>query len=508
MSHRNHKQNKKEFSTIKRRVLLTGWVVALTAFAVLALALTGCKKFLDVQPQDRVPQTTLFNDEQGFKDALTGVYLGMDKPTTASTTFGLYTNNLTMGMMSTLAFDYDNATTANAGTNRTFFNNVVNYYYADATLKLEIDGIWSSMYGNIANLNNIIGQIESRKSIFTGDNFERIKGEAIALRAMFHFDMARMFGQSPVTGMNVKAIPYIRSFGVRSTPFATLQNALDSCIADLNTAKELLANTDTAAVLKAGDDLFTAYTQNHMNYWAVQALMARVYLYKGDRDNADKYAKSVIASNKFPLITSNVAAANNTIRDRTFSQEHLFSIFSNNIKTNNNSLFSGSTIPLRLTPAGKNALYTTGSGSTNDYRFTSWFDNNPGGINVPSKYFQNNGLPYHLQNIVPLIRASEMYYIAAEAAHAKGDISGGTSFLNKVRQARGLTSLNAGGITNTDSLSKEIMREYQKEFIQEGQTFFYYKRLNKNLKQVTATTVAIPTDVYVFPIPDKEKEYN
>ena len=54
----------------------------------------------------------------------------------------------------------------------------------------------------------------------------------------------------------------------------------------------------------------------------------------------------------------------------------------------------------------------------------------------------------------------------------------------------------------------EIMREYQKEFIQEGQTFFYYKRLNKDLKLVTGTPAAIPADVYVFPIPDKEKEYN
>ena len=505
MSHINHKQNKKEFSTASRRVLLTSWVVALAV-----MALTGCKKFLDVQPQDKVPQATLFNDEQGFKDALTDVYLGMDKSTTSPTTFGLYTSDLTMGMMSTLAFEYDNATTANAGTNGTFFNNVVNYYYTDAAVKLEIDGIWRAMYTNIANLNNIITQIDSRKSAFTGDNFDRIKGEAVALRALFHFDLARMFGQSPVTGMNAKAIPYIRKFGVTSTPFTTLQNVLDSCIDDLNTAKELLANTDTTAVLKAGNDAFTSYTQNHMNYWAVQAMMARVYLYKGDRDNADKYAKAVIGSNKFPLITSNVAAANNTPRDRTFSQELVFSLYSNNIRTSNLSLFDkpANTVPLRLLPTGKNTLYITGSGSPNDYRYTSWFDNNQAAVNVPSKYFQNSGLPYHLQNIVPLIRASEMYYIAAEAAHAKGDISGGTSFLNKVRQARGLTALNANGITNTDSLSREIMKEYQKEFIQEGQTFFYYKRLNKDLKQVTATTVAIPADVYVFPIPDKEKEYN
>ena len=505
MSYMNHKQDKKEFSTIRHRVSLTAWVVALAV-----MALTGCKKFLDVQPQDKVPQGTLFNDEQGFKDALMGVYLGMDKATTAPTTFGLYTNNLTMGMMSTLAYDYDNATTPNAGANGTFFNNVVNYYYSDAALKAEIDGIWSSMYTNIANLNNILNQIDSRKSVFTGDSFDRIKGEAVALRALFHFDMARIFGQSPVTGMNAKAIPYIRTFGVRSTPFTTLQSALDSCIADLVTARALLANTDTTAVLKAGNDPFTSYTQNHMNYWAVQALMARVYLYKGDSDNADKYAKAVIGSNKFPLITSNVAAANNTVRDRTFSQEHVFSLYSSNIRNNNLNLFdkSATATPLRLTPTGKNNVYVTGSGSANDYRYISWFDNSQAAVNVPSKYFQNSGLPYHLQNIVPLIRASEMYYIAAEAAHAKGDISGGASFLNKVRQARGLTALNGGSITNLDSLSKEIMKEYQKEFIQEGQTFFYYKRLNKNLKTVTATTVAVPADVYVFPIPDKEKEYN
>jgi starch-binding outer membrane protein, SusD/RagB family len=494
------KRNNKQVGPAKQFLLFAVGILSLAA-------ITGCKKFLDVQPQDQVPQATLFTDEQGFKDALTGVYLSMDKPLQSSTFFGLYTCDLTMGMMSTLAYDYDNATSANVGTNGTFFNNVVNYYYADGGVKNETDGIWISMYSNIANLNNILTQIDSRKSTFTGDNFDRIKGEATALRALFHFDLARMYGQPPLTGMNAKAIPYIRKFGVKSTPFATLQNVLDSCIDDLNAAKDLLAKTDTSALLKAVDDPFLSYTQNHLNYWAVQALMARVYLYKGDRDNADKYAKAVIGSNKFPLITSNVAGANNATRDRTFSQEHLFSLFSNNIKAISLSLFTP-TIPLRLLPAGKTNIYVTGSGSANDYRYISWFDNNPLAVNVPSKFFQDAGLPYYLQNIVPLIRISEMYYIAAEAANSKGDITGGASFLNKVRQARGLAALNATGISNTDSLSKEIMAEYKKEFIQEGQTFFYYKRLNKDLKQVTATTVAIPADVYVFPIPDKENEYN
>jgi starch-binding outer membrane protein, SusD/RagB family len=504
MTQSNTNRNKKHSLPANQLVL---FVSGLLLFG----AISGCKKFLDVQPQDKVPQATLFSDEQGFKDALTGVYLSMDKPMVSSTFFGLYTCDLTSGMLSALAYDYDNATVANAGANGTFFNNVVNYYYLADGVKTETDGIWTSMYTNIANLNNILAQIDSRKSIFTGDNFERIKGEATALRALFHFDLARMYGQPPLTGMTAKAIPYVRQFGVKSTPFATLQNVLDSCIDDLGAAKDLLSKTDTITLFKAVDDPFLSYTQNHLNYWAVQALMARVYLYKGDRDNADKYAKSVIGSNKFPLITSNVAAANNIIRDRSFSQEHLFSVYSNNVNGINNTLFNQSStnsVPLRLTPAGKTLIYTTGTGSANDYRYLSWFDNSSAGVNVPSKYFQDNGLPYYLQNIVPIIRVSEMYYIASETATGNGDITGGSSYLNKVRQARGLTALNAAGISNTDSLSKEIMREYKKEFIQEGQTFFYYKRLNKDLKQVTGTTVAVPANAYVFPIPDKENEYN
>jgi len=494
------KHTKKYFAFPRNYFLL------LAAF-IATLLMTGCKKFLDVPPKDKVPQSSLFKDEQGFKDALLGVYLGMDKPTSAGY-FGLYTEDLSMGMLSTLAYNYDNATSASAGINGAFFNNAVYYFYMDGvSVRPEIDGIWGGMYNNIANLNNILKQIDSKSSVFTGNNFNRVKGEAVALRALFHFDLLRMFGQPPLTGMTTKAIPYVTQFSVQSTPFITIQSALDSCIADLTVAKNLLAATDTSSVLKAVDDPFISYTQNHLNYWAVEGLLARVYLYKGDRDNAEKYAKAVISSNKFPLISSNVAATTNIIRDRTFSQEHLFSVYSSNVKKYNGDLFDKSSgTPLRLLPAGKTNLYTTGSGSANDYRYISWFDNNQAGVNVPSKFFQDVNLPYELQNIVPVIRISEMYYISAECANLRGDITSGVSLLNQVRQHRGLTALNAS--INTDSLSTETMREYQKEFSQEGQTFFYYKRLNKNLALVTQTTAQVPNDVYVFPLPDKEKEYN
>lgn len=494
--------NKKQFASV-RNFYRTGFLLIVAAVLV-----SGCKKFLDIPPKDKVPQSTLFKDEQGFKDALIGVYIAMDKSTSGGV-YGLYTANLTMGMLSTMAWNYDNATVTNVGTGGAFYNNAAYYVYSDAQVKQEIEGIWGGMYNNIANLNNILREIDSKKDVFTGDNYSRIKGEAVALRALFHFDLARLFGKPPLTGAAAKAIPYVTQFSVKPTLFISLQAAADSCITDLLLAKNILAAADTTAILKAVNDPFSSYTQNHLNYWAVEALLARVYLYKGDNDNADKYARAVIGSNKFPLITSNVAASVNIIRDRTFSQEHLFAVFSSNIKNYNADLFDKSSgTPLRLLPAGKNAVYTTGSGNATDYRYNSWFDNNVAAVNVPSKFFQDNNLPYELQGIVPVIRVSEMYYIAAECANTKNDIAGGAALLNMVRQARGLNALNAAGISNTDSLSTEIMREYQKEFIQEGQTWFYYKRLNKDLKQVTSTTAIIPADVYVFPIPDREKEYN
>src|SRR4029453_15746931 len=155
----------------------------------------------------------------------------MDKATNGGN-YGIYTPDLSMGMLSTMAWNYDNATTANAG--GAFYNNVAYYLYGDAQVKQEMAGIWGALYNNIANLNNILPEIaeeeevfcggfyknianlkkilreiDEKKDVFVGDNYDRIKGQAIALRALFHFDLARLFGQSPAIAATAKAIPYV-----------------------------------------------------------------------------------------------------------------------------------------------------------------------------------------------------------------------------------------------------------------------------------------------------------
>jgi hypothetical protein len=478
---------------------------ALLLLSGMVLVTSGCKKWLDVTPKDKVPEQVLFSNEQGFKDAITGVYLGMDKSTSGGS-YGLYTHHLSMGLLSVLAYAYDNGNAAQVGGYPALFNAAYNYNYNDAVLSAEILNIWRALYNNIANLNNILAQIETKKDLFTGNNYELVKGEALGLRALMHFDALRMFGESPAVDPNEPAIPYVTNFSILLTKLTSVNETTDLCLNDLREAKALLSNTDTSAVVKGISDPFRSYTQNHFNFWAVQGLMSRVFLYRGNLDSANHYAQAVIGSNKFPLITKDVAFGGNPIRDRTYSQEHLFALYSPNVTTTNNSLFN-TNIPLQLSFTGRNALYGTPSADQTDWRLRSWFDENPNRTIVPSKFYQDNNLPYDLQGIVPVVRVSELYYIASECAAEKNDIPGATSMLNKVRNARGLGSLNAAGIASKDSINNAIMREYKKEFISEGQTFFYYKRLNKNLKQVSGTPATLPANVYVFPLPDLEKEY-
>lgn len=471
---------------------------------VLLLTLGSCKKFLEMPVKDKVPQEALFENEEGFIDALTGVYLGMDKPSTITSSKGLYTSDLSMGMLSVLVNNYTNALSSALGSG--FYANVSRYDYAQDGVKQEIGYIWSGMYNNIANLNNILGYVDTKANVFSLDHYNKVKGETLALRGLFHFDLARLFGQPPLTGMNEMAIPYVTSFTATPTRFIPLNEVLDFCIQDLNNASALLAKTDTSKVHEGALDLFSGYTQNHMNYWATKALLSRVYLYKGDYANAMAMAKQVIASDKFPLSTENLAVATAETRDRLFSKELIFAVYSTNIKINSEGLFNVSSgTPLQLSSTNKNAIY--GSAAQGDWRL-SWFDNNSRNFNVPSKFFQDEKLPYIMQNIAPVIRISELYYIVAECANATGDLSEGLSYLNKVRNARGLDDLTVMDVPDRVALSNEITKEHKKEFIQEGQTFFYYKRLNKDLKAESGTTIAVPTNAYVFPIPDKEIENN
>ena len=58
-----------------------------------------------------------------------------------------------------------------------------------------------------------------------------------------------------------------------------------------------------------------------------------------------------------------------------------------------------------------------------------------------------------------------------------------------------------------DDLQAEIAKEYSKEFMCEGQMFYYYKRLGLKRIGVYRTVAIEPEEVYVIPLPDDELDF-
>jgi len=436
---------------------------------VATLSLSSCKKWVNVNPPLQVDQDQLFSNEQGFKDVLNGVYLQMGSQST-------YGRDLGIGLLSVLGRSYDTTITPSIGN---LFYQGARYNLQDADVKATSTNIWNNFYFSIANLNNLLTNVDANQKIFTGTNYNTVKGEALGLRAFLYFDLLRLFTPSPAaSGLNTPAFPYVTKVSPYASPVATTGAVIDSCLADLLKAQTLLSASDL--------------TTSRFTIWAAKGLLARIYLYKGDLVNAQQYALAIINSNKFPLAIGP--------GDLMFTKEHLFSLFSSiTFALSYNKSVLNTNPPLGFTPLNQTALFVTGSGSTSDWR-KSFVDpttgNASGNVVSPKKFYQSNA------NILPMIRTTEMYYIAAEAANAMQDSLTATNLLDTVRVHRNLVKYTQAALKR-DSIDKEIAKEYQKEFLGEGQVFYYYKRKNLPFSSLPYTKVPVVSNAsYVFIKPE------
>jgi starch-binding outer membrane protein, SusD/RagB family len=157
------------------------------------------------------------------------------------------------------------------------------------------------------------------------------------------------------------------------------------------------------------------------------------------------------------------------------------------------------TPPLGFSAANQTVLYVNGGGTTADWRRA--FVDPATGVAIgntisPRKYYAGNA------NVLPMIRVSEMYYIAAECATATLDSLKATDLLDSIRVHRNVPKYTLAAL-KTDSLNIEIRKEYQKEFLGEGQMFYYYKRKNLPFSALPFTKVPVVAGAsYVFIKPE------
>jgi len=255
-----------------------------------SISLFSCQKWLDIQPQSEVEKDLLFTTEDGFKEALLGIY-------TRCASGDLYGKELTIGTTEVLVQNY---TIPNNDPLR--YQKTARFLYDDGDFKDRKDNIWKGLYHGIVNANLLLAEIDGKKNLFAGDNYALIKGEALALRAFLHFDALRLFAPAPIVDAEANAIPYVTKYSNKTTPLSKVSAVLDSVITDLTLAKELLkvdpirsasyvvgypTVSDTLANSElSSSSLFLQNRRHRLNYYAVCGTLARVYLYMGDKPKA------------------------------------------------------------------------------------------------------------------------------------------------------------------------------------------------------------------------------
>ena len=443
---------------------------------LLFFSLTSCEKWLDVDPRSVVKEEEMFSDVKGFRSALLGVYTKMSGTK-------LYGANLTIGFVDVLAQYY------NVESGQHSFYATANYRYEEAVTN--INGIWGESYNAIANVNNILSWLQEKKDLFSPVEFDLIKAEAMAIRAFLHFDLLRLYAPSYTVNPNAKAIPYVNQVTNKPFPQLTVSQVIDAITADLVVAENLLRTIDpispeySGAAGTTADNTpeFFTFRYERMNYFAVAGTLARVYMWKGDKENAAIYA---------------------TIAKRNASGGIIFNLFSEKTWDNSDLYFNSegsANSKLILSEERKQLIYETDTYGSLDTRFKDWFKYYPGSNEeFLAKYMRpipRTGNPPNLM----LMRIEEMAYILSECAT---DDSTAFAQLNSARSRYGLKGANAL-VPGNCVLEEELFKEYRKTFIGEGQLFYYMKR--KNYSEIPFSVVEDVQKAYVLPVPDLEIEF-
>lgn len=454
------------------------------------LVSASCNEWIDVQPRSQVEDTELFSTENGYKEALAGIYSSMVSTNT-------YAKELTYGFVGVLAQEWSSYYA-------TQYDDAAAYDYESTYPTNLIRNIWSTNYAGIANANNLLAHIDGDKNLFSDSNYAIIKGEALALRAMLHFDLLRCFGVSFAVNADQAAIPYSTALSYKVFPQLSVRQVSDAVIADLLAAESLLKDADPIVtghnITEQTDNGYLLNRQLHLNYYAVKGLQARAYLWAGRYDEAYDAAKTVIDSEVFPWVTvANMQAGT----DRNMASEHLFALNNLTMTSDVAQEFFADDSPYSFSVT-RERLLDYFNNATQDYRYTFLFKAGTAthaSYRYLMKYDASSSSNSFYQNKMPLIRLGEMYLIKSETEHRNGDDEKARTTLNQLRKARNLTALNA----LPADYELELIKEYRRELIGEGQLFFLYKRLNRT-NILYSDIDAVATKSYTFPLPITETE--
>jgi starch-binding outer membrane protein, SusD/RagB family len=407
---------------------------------------TSCSDKLELKPFNQLETSSALQTPTDFQNAVRGAYGGLRRG-------GYYGGRMIL---------FPDAFTDNLILNsQGRFDGRLQYEWRyDA--EVGWGGMYLDPYQVIGRVNIVLANIGNLPD---GPVKDAIRGEALALRAMCHFDMMRIFGKAPAfAGGADLGVPYVKVADVNIKPSRqTVAENVQDVLTDMLEAYGVIT-TSTA-------------DNTRLNKRSVAALLARIYLYIGDYPNAERYAKECIAEG----VTVTPAANLLSMYQDGFQGSIIFRIRHTDNDLPTAERFSIGNQYSQRGPSGVRSEFNI------EYSFYELFGGDDLRKPVIFQTSDWNGRPYnHITKYFgratgtlnqvdsKVVRAEEVYLTLAEALAEQGKDGEALTALDEIRSRRYAGFVSAGE-TGT-ALKAAIALERRKELAFESHHFFDLKR--------------------------------
>lgn len=435
---------------------ITQYIKLLSLALVTTATVTSCEGFLDTESSDSVPTNSAIESFADAKIMLNGVYDGLQGN---SNNYSYYGAN--MIFIGDVMGDFMQANQIGKRTSSA---------YEMQFTESSSPAPWASPYNVIRRANNLLMQIEAGKADDAKpEDVNHIKGQALAIRALCHFDLLRLYSRSytPSDQANSGIPVVLEPSDAMDVPARnTINEVYTAVIKDLNEAYTLMNGTASTG---------------YLNKWGAKALLSRVLLQKGDNAGALAAAEDVIDNGGYKLWTN---AEYSSMWVEGGNSELIFEIvnFDSSDWTDRNGLSN------LINEAGyadfllsKKAVQYFAA-NPRDVRGSMFVaSSEPAEIKTYgaakvwcTKYPGRDGNADFRINNIYVLRLSEIYLNAAEAAARMGDGAKAATFFNATYKRSGAAAVATATLDM-------VLQEKGIEFIGEGQRFFDMMRNGKTL---------------------------
>ncbi len=467
--------------------------------AVIGCSLFSCKDFLEVKPIDKFSGEEFWRNKEDAEKAVNSCYALMYKKMNASPV-------------------YNGADIRPGNWNFTekynfiaFSENKLN----DPDLDYQDNFAdpresWLTFYQCIASCNLCIDRIPKIEDEEFGEAARKTMiGEARFIRSFIYFFMVRLYGDIPI---------HNNAYAIENKPREAMLNVLDTCLVDLDIAKENLPASypdPTNRAVKATKG--AAYT-----------LIANIYMWKAgfDKENEKEYwqkaaeaTKKVMDLNVYKLVPYDEETSKTLFKGR--SEEGIFELSMNANYGNVHTRIIGQwTLHRPILPTATTRYGGLGSEMVlkrdfldklfppgePDKRFTLWFEDPYCTMNPVSAMF-TKFLPVagvrEFDNNYIFFRYGGLLLLRAEALAKLGKTAEAIELLNKIRQRAGARAYNGGGGA---PLIDAIFLEREKELLGEGHRWYDLVRtgrvMDANECENNLTRAQFEQGAWTWPIPE------